>query len=207
MKMKSMIMGAIGLFISAFPASAQWSGCGLGAAGAIWDGNLGSAPIYISTSGTVAGLSVDCNVKHQAFVFGAEVGYDWMLGDLKDLGFDNKLFVIGKIGVLVSPAALLYAHAGWAQLNHAVGKVDGWQGGIGHEFKIPNSPLYLDLRYTYTDWDAGDVGLTGADANSHEVRFGIKVRFGPGMFGNSGSIFADTEPEPKAVGGDKKLMR
>jgi opacity protein-like surface antigen len=208
MLLKRAIFGAIGLLFSAGAASAQWSGCGLGVAGSIWDGNVGTAPLYLSAAGQKAGISVDCNQKYQAFIFGAEIGYDWHFGDSKDLGFENELFVIGKVGVLVSPASQLYALAGWGQLTHSSFKVDGWKMGIGNEFRVPNSPMYLDLRYTYTDWDASDAGAPATiDANSHEFRLGVKFRFGPGMFGNSGSIFADTEPEPKAVGGDKKLMR
>ncbi len=211
MKIKSTLIGAIALLATALPASAQWSGCGLGVAGAIWDGNLSptGSPVALSTDAQKAGVSVDCNAKYQAFVFGAELGYDWILGNAKDLGFENELFAIGKVGVLISPASNLYALAGWGRLSHSSFDMDGWKLGIGNEFRVPNSPMYLDLRYTYTIWDVSDVGIpsSASDANSHEVRLGVKFRFGPGMFSNSGSIFADTEPEPKPVGGDKKLMR
>ena len=210
MNIKGAIFGAIGLLFMAGTAQAQWSGCGLGVAGTIWDGNAELAPpISLGVGGYKAGASVDCKAKYQAFIFGAEVGYDWMLGDAKDVGFDNELFAIGTIGVLLTPGSQLYALAGWGQLKHTNFKLDGWKIGLGNEFRIPNSPMYLDLRYTYTDWDLGDISpsLSAIQANSHEFRVGAKFRFGPGMFGNSGSIFADTEPEPKPVGGDKKLMR
>lgn len=211
MKVKATFLAILGLLALASPASAQWSGCGLGASGAIWTAALveTGSPVGFSTDAQKVGLSVDCNVKYQAFVFGAELNYDWFLGNAKDLGFDAELAAIGKIGILISPASNLYALGGWGRLSHSAFDVDGWKIGLGNEFRVPNSPIYLDLRYVYTTWDLGDVSpmlASVADAHSHEVRLGVKVRFGPGMFGNSGSIFADTEPEPKVVGGDSKIM-
>ena len=205
MKLKTSILvltGAMLLGIS--PAAAQWTGCGAGIHGAMANANLtAGGPIGISSQGQTAGVEVNCDYKAQAFVFGAFVEYDKVFGDLEKLGVKTDLTVGGRAGILFNAHSLLYLHGGWTQLD--VGpKLDGIKLGLGNEFRIPNSPIYMDLRYTYAIYDVQDLGAPSTvDANAHIFRLGAKLKFGPGMFGQKGPMLADDPPE--VVGSDPKI--
>ena len=172
-------------------AQAQWNGCGGGIYGAFLDGNVEIAsPVSLSAQGQKAGVTLNCDAKLQAFVLGAEVDYGKVLGDLHDLGVKTDLTLTGRFGVLINQGSLLYAHAGWSRLDTDFGKMDGWKLGLGNEFRVPNSPVYLDLRYTYASYDLKDLipSAPNTDTFSHEFRLGLKVKFGPGMFGGTGKL-------------------
>ncbi len=194
-------MGAFALIASSSPAGAQWTGCGAGVGATYIQGEAAFAgPVGIGSQGQKAGLTVNCDYRMQAFVVGAEVNYDWFFGDLHTLGAKTELSVLARFGVLTNQSNLLYLGAGWGNTDIGFAKVDSWKLAIGDEFRIPNSPIYLDLRATYTRYDETDIspGLAGLKVDSLEAGARLKVKFGPGMFGGSGSRFATDEPEPKA---------
>jgi opacity protein-like surface antigen len=197
-------LGAVGL---AGEASAQWTGCGAGVHGGVMAGQLDAGgPIGIGSQGQTAGVSVNCDYRMQAFVVGGFVEYSWIFGDLETVGVEKDMTVGSRLGVLVNPSSLLYTHAGWTRLDlGGGGDVDGWKIGLGNEFRIPNSPMYLDLRYTYANYDISDMAPPGFDASAHSVRLGLNVKFGPGMFGQRGQMFTTEDDPPAPRNTDKKL--
>ncbi len=202
MKIRHILFGLAALAFSASPSLAQWDGCGIGGGTGIWMGQIDFGSAGIGTQGQKVGVTVNCDRKMGAFVAGGEVNYDWFLGDAKDAGITRELSVLGRLGVLTNKENLLYVVAGWGQTETSGPKVDGWKVGFGDEFRIPNSPMYLDLRALYTSYDAKDIGLpSGYTANSLEAGARLKLKFGPGMFGASGPIFE----EPKAKHCDPKM--
>jgi len=189
-----------GLLLFAQPAAAQWTGCGAGVHGGlvVASVDLQPSPFNIGAQGQAAGLAVNCDYKMGAFVGGIHAEYSWIFGDLNTIGVEADTTLGGRLGVLINAGSLLYAHAGWTQLDTKIGDMDGWKIGLGNEFRVPNSPLYLDLRYTYAQYDLSDLapGAT-VDAEAHTFRIGLNVKFGPGMFGGSGARFATDDPAPR----------
>lgn len=186
------------------PAKAQWTGCGAGVHGGLVVGALDvPGPIDIGSNGQAAGVSINCDYRMNVFVAGAFAEYDWIFGDLKTVGVKNDTTFGGRLGILINAGSLLYTHAGWSRLNTTIGDIDGWKLGLGNEFRVPNSPMYLDLRYTYSRYDISDFAPPGIDANTQTFRVGLNLKFGPGMFGK-GPLFT-TEDETKARSADPKM--
>jgi opacity protein-like surface antigen len=177
-----------------------WSGCGAGVHGSFLVGEADfGAPINISSNGQMASASLNCDWRLNSIVLGGEVSYGFLFGDLEKLGAERDLAVTGRFGVLVSPSAMPYLHLGWTQLDTAAGNMDGLRGGVGLEARISDSPLYLDLRYSYTKYD-DDLFPPTIDVSSHMVSLGLKIKFGPKY---QPSVF--DEPAPAAAKCDKKL--
>jgi len=184
MKFKMLVLAAmVAIGFSAPEASASgrtWSGCGVG-------GNLGmtagqvsaGGPIGIGSSGPAIGVTGFCDVRYSNFVVGAEANYDWFYGDLSTLGVNNDLTLGGRAGFLTNGETLLYGHLGWTQIDTTLGKFNGYKIGPGIEFKLPGTPLYGDMRYSYASYDTKTPGI---DAEVHTFRFGVKLKFGPGGF-------------------------
>lgn len=199
MKIRILAIAFSLLVLTAAPSAAQWDGCGFGVGAGLWMGQADFGLGGPGTQGQKVGVSVNCDRKMGAFVAGGEVTYDWFLGDVKDLGASRELGVLGRLGVLTSATNLFYATGGWGQTEAFGKKIDGWKMGLGDEFRIPNSPMYLDLRTVYTSYDATDLGLSnGRTANSIETMARLKFKFGPGMFG-SGNVFSVEEEAPAKV--------
>lgn len=211
MKLRTLAIAAVALVVSFGQSSAQWNGCGVGIGGAFLMGELsGGGPVGIGSQGEKAGLTINCDVKMNAFVAGIETNYDWYFGDVKTLGFQNELSVLGRLGVLTNNSNLLYAVAGWGRSNASFGsndfKVDSWKIGFGDEFRIPNSPMYLDMRILYSRFDESDLGLPpAAKLDSLEGGVRLKFKFGPGMFGGKGTIFSSEEDPAPPAHSDPKL--
>jgi len=203
--LKTMI-GIVGLLLSIPSANAQWTGCGIGAGGSMLFGEISNGgPVGYGASGEKAGLTVNCDYRMQAFVLGGEVNYDWTFGDLNTLKVNNELSVLARLGVLTNNSNLLYGAIGWGQLDtSAVGRVNSWKIALGDEFRIPNSPMYADLRVTYTRYNEDDIGISGAKVESLEGGIRLKLKFGPGMFGNKGDLFMVEEPAPPKCDGNVK---
>ena len=217
MKLKIATLAIGMLVLSAAPSAAQWTGCGIGVGAGVFNGNAyDGSPIGISTQGQKADAVVFCDYRMQAFVLGAGVSYGTFFGDAKDLGISSDLTVYGRLGVLTSPANLLYAHGGWTDVKYDFGNTwtghsTGYKMGIGDEFRIPNSPIYLDLRYSYTQLNPDAFlppnynGAANFKVNSNEFRVGLNLKFGPGMFGNSGPMFESGVEHAAPVVCDPKL--
>ncbi len=201
MKIRTLAI-ASAAFLFSLPAHAQWTGCGAGAGASFLMAELApiGSPVGFGTQGEKAGVTLNCDYRMQAFVVGAEVNYDWFFGDLNTLGAKDELSVMGRLGVLTSPANLLYIGAGWGRADFGSVKVDSWKLALGDEFRIPNSPMYLDLRATYSRYDETDISpyLSGARADSLEAGARLKVKFGPGMFGGNGGVLFTNEVDPPA---------
>lgn len=195
--LKTLMLGCGLAALAAAPAAAQWTGCGAGVGGGIMFGeaNFGG-PVGAGAQGQKAGITVNCDYRMQAFVLGGEVNYDWNFGDLHTLGAKHELSALARMGILTSPTNLLYLAAGWGRTDVGTLKVDGWKLALGDEFRIPNSPIFLDLRATYTRYDEKDISpsFTGVRVDSLEAGARLKLRFGPGMYGTGGQIF-DTKAE------------
>lgn len=192
--------------LSVEPAKAQWTGCGVGAGGSLTYGlATNGSPVGIGTQGQKAGVSVNCDYRMQAFVVGVEANYDWWFGDAHTLGAKTELSILGRFGVLTNPSNLLYVGAGWGQIDLNSAELNSWKIMFGDEFRIPNSPLYLDLRATYSRYDETDLGFSGPQISSLEAGARLKVKFGPGMFGGKGPMFTDDQPEPRVRSSDPKM--
>lgn len=204
MKIRSLILGLVGFLFAALPASAQWTGCGMGGGAGIWNGALTwGDPVNIGTSGQSVRLLVNCDYKIQAFVLGGEVSKGWLFGDANTVGIKDDWAAMGRLGVLLNPVSLLYIHGGGARENVSfagTSHLDGIKFGLGNEFRVPNSPMYLDLRYSHGTYDLKELNIPASlnvKGQSDEFMAYIKVKFGPGMFGNGkGAILLDDTPEP-----------
>ena len=201
LKFKHISVAGVALFaalsFASSNAQAQWTGCGVGAFAGITSGLVSTGgPVGLGADGPQAGGLINCDYRAGAFVMGAEASYMYFFGDLDKLGLNNDWTLTGRLGVLVNPQSLLYAHVGWGQLDvDVLGKVNHWGVGFGNEFRIPNSPLYFDMRYAYLTYDVDKWSPT-LDANAHQVWAILKLKFGPGAFGGKGPVF-DTETGKK----------
>lgn len=99
---------------------------------------------------------------------------------------DNQLAIGGRLGVLATPSALLYASAGYtrADLNSDTlgASLEGYFVGGGVEYLVtPNLSLKVDYRFS--DHEAFEVdsgkGFAPAEADFHSFRLGVNWRFGP----------------------------
>jgi opacity protein-like surface antigen len=180
-----------------------WSGCGAGVHGSFLVGEADfGAPINISSNGQMASASLNCDWRINNLVLGAEASYGFIFGDLEKIGAERDLALTGRFGVLVSPSAMPYLHLGWTQLDTSAGNMDGVRGGIGLEARISDSPLYLDLRYSYTKYD-DDLFPPTIDVSSHMFSVGLKFKFGPAY--QPKGVFDDAPTAPAAAKCDKKL--
>jgi hypothetical protein len=163
-------------------AGSPWTGLYVGAYGGhAWnDANATEHgdPVSSSQTGWLALGALGFNVQSGKLVFGPEVSYGWIFGELNDNGNDNILNVGGRAGVLANDNLLFYGHASWSRLYTGIGNVDGWQVGPGLEMKIPGTKLSLDFRYAYGQWDVPDYAcFEDIESTSHAVLAGIKLNF------------------------------
>jgi hypothetical protein len=209
MKLRYLLAPILVLLGMTTGAAAQWTGCGIGVGGAMQYALAGVSDVGIGASGEKAGLTLNCDMRMTSFVGGIEANYDWFFGGLHDtVGAKDELSILGRLGVLTNNANLLYAVAGWGQTStNDMGKVGSWRVGLGDEFRIPNSPIYLDMRALYIRYDEGDVcpHCTGLKIDGLEAGVRLKLKFGPGMFGGSGPMFTTEDYKVTGTGHDPKL--
>lgn len=198
---KAMLAFLIGLALAMIALSSfivkahAWSGCGAGAHASHMVGELnGGGPIGLSSTGHLAGVSVNCDWRMQQIVIGGEAAYSFMFGDLESLGIQRDLTLTGRLGVLITPAALLYGHAGWTQLDTSGPNINGVKLGFGTELKLPDAPLYIDTRYSYAIYDVDSIIGPGVDARGHAISVALKFKFGEKY--QPANILAP-EPAPK----------
>jgi outer membrane immunogenic protein len=145
-------------------------------------------------------------------VFGGAVGYDFQIGQAV-LGFEGEatgattkqtapnvlvvgdqlrvkagrdLYVGGRIGVAVTPNALIYAKGGYtnAQVDtrYTSGAttiedsetLDGWRAGAGVEVKLTGN-FYVKGEYRYSNYT--QASGSAIDLDRHQVVGGVGVRF------------------------------
>lgn len=154
--------------------------------------------------------------EFDGFVGGAHLGFNlplgtmWLIGLEGDLEFsdqhgtdnDNGGHTNGfnanwqgslraRLGVLLSPATLLYATAGATKLHGDFTKEDapedsdeaslsGWTGGGGLETELsPNVSGRIEYRYSDYGSDEGEIATYGVQVSptSQEVRVGVSFDF------------------------------
>ena len=164
----------------------SWTGVYLGGHGSFATGTLGdSGPIDLSATGPWAGLNAGANVQTGQIVWGVEFSYSWAFGDLSDVGLNNEMEFLGRVGYLWNPRTLVYVHGSYLQLDTSWGNFDGWGYGLGIETKTPMEGWSLDLRGGYKTYDVENIH-SDLEANMLYVRLGLNKRFDMpvGWFGN-----------------------
>jgi len=176
-------------YFSKAKAAEPWTGCfagvfgGYATASAIPDGS----PVGFSTNGQVAGFSGGCDKQFGQMVVGGEGGYGWVFGKASDLGVDNQLTLTARAGYLIGDNALLYGHGGWVRTSGTgIPDVDGWNAGLGGEFRLPGSAMFLDARWTHTWFNESDLGApSNISIGADEFRLGLKIKFGAAMLADT----------------------
>ena len=176
-------------YFSKVKAAEPWTGCfagvfgGYATASAIPDGS----PVGFSTNGQVAGFSGGCDKQFGQMVVGGEAGYGWVFGKASDLGVDNQLTLTARAGYLIGDNALLYGHGGWVRTSGSgIPDVDGWNAGLGGEFRLPGSAMFLDARWTHTWFNESDLGApSNISIGADEFRLGLKIKFGAAMLADA----------------------
>jgi hypothetical protein len=175
------------IVIVAHPAKAaerSWSGCFGGVFGGYVVGSAmpDGSPVGLASNGQEAGVAGGCDWQSGKMVIGGEVSYAWMFGKLNDLGVDNDLTFTGKAGYLIAPSTQLYAHAGWSRLTGSgFDHVDGWKAGLGSQYRLPDSNMFLDARWTHDFIKESDLGVSGVKIATDAFRIGLNIKFGPGL--------------------------
>lgn len=162
-----------------------WTGCGVGVGGSIVNGQIYDgplAPIGISLQGEKGDVTGFCNYQTGPFVVGAGISYGLFYGDVKDAGIKDEWVGYGRIGLLTDKAEnnLAYLHAGGTRISGSGNHANGYQLGIGDEFKIAGSPFTFDLRYSYKQLNPDDFGIpagSGVKVNANEFRLGLNIAF------------------------------
>ena len=171
---------AIGLFANVYyakGAEAGWRGCHVGALGS-W--NDAVVEDFLGASGPGIAAVAGCDITANALVFGAEVEYgaqrfDWAGFDVDTQGWAAS----GRAGILVTPATLIYARAGWTQLEAEIGSasidVDGALVGGGVEIDLTRG-WFGRMEYQHAMLSTDDYDV---DATVDSVKVGFIYRFSP----------------------------
>ncbi len=173
-------------------APATWSGLYAGVnVGYGWGDFENNAGIGdIDADGFNAGGYVGYNFQAGQIVYGVEgdIGYSWLDGEVAGVvaeqGFNGA--VRGRVGYALDPV-LLYAAGGLAvtQAEVTAGALSdsnthlGWTAGVGAEALVTQN-IIGRVEYRYNDFGSETYQLTApvdASLNSHEVRFGVGVKF------------------------------
>lgn len=155
-----------------------WTGLYGGGFGGFGLGELSPSgvPVGISSSGPLAGVTAGITVQTGQVVFGAEVSYAWVFGDLKDVGVKNETEYTGRFGVAMGQA-LPYLHGSFVQTDvDGLGKIEGWKFGPGVELRLGDAGWSIDLRGGYAVYDIESIA-PGIDANMLWGRVGLNRRF------------------------------
>lgn len=171
-----------------------WSGFYAGVNLGYGFGDFGTPAGDISADGFLAGAYAGYNFQAGQFVYGVEgdVGYSWLDGDgegalagvTAEQGFNGA--VRGRLGYALDPV-LLYAAGGLAITNAeaTAGAVSdsnthiGWTAGVGAEALVTQN-IIGRVEYRYNDFGSETYSLPGpvdVDLQSHEIRFGVGLKF------------------------------
>jgi hypothetical protein len=182
-------------------AGTSWTGCGAGVHGALIEGGASAGgPVGLSMTGQSAGVSLFCDYQMQALVAGVFLEGDYVWGDLHKFGIDNTVTVGGRLGVLPTQNALVYALGQWTRILGSGDHLDSWGMGAGIEVKIPKTPASLDFRYTHL-WVEKDAFGPGVDVRGDSIRLGVNFKLGPNLV----PVLFDDAPESAVKGCDPKL--
>lgn len=170
--------------------SASWSGLYAGVTGGYGWGTFGTTAGDIDSDGFNGGIFGGYNYQNGNIVVGgdADVGYSWADGasaaGVAEQGWNGALRA--RFGYALDPV-LLYAAGGVAmtqgELSDGLVTDDnthfGWTIGAGAEALLTEN-IFSRVEYRYTDYGSKTYTLTAptsADLNTHEVRFGVGMKF------------------------------
>ena len=188
----------------AAPAFAQESDSDQSFTGAHAEGIVGWDRI---NDGTINGANGTDGV-----VYGGAIGYDYQIGQLV-IGFEGEatgastrqtatdvlavgdslrvragrdLYAGGRIGVAVSPSALIYVKGGYTNARvdtrYVLGTtviednedLDGWRAGAGAQVNLGRN-LFVKGEYRYSKYS--ELNGTAIDLDRHQVVGGVGIRF------------------------------
>lgn len=134
-----------------------WSGCALG------------AYVGVLPDGSMLGVTSNCDVQNGKAVVGLLLSYGASTDYLKGGDRATDLTVGGRVGYLLWPSALVYGLAAWSRLNDEATHIDGYKLGGGVEVRLPDSPIFIDMRATRGWYDSAAVEV-------NEVRLGATYK-------------------------------
>jgi outer membrane immunogenic protein len=155
-------------------------------AAAVLAASLAASPVLAADFtgprvGATIGVADDDFGGTEAFTYGVNAGYDWDLGkavvggtieyqDSSEDGFGRDLSITARAGAKVSENVLLYALAGYSNLEieDTDVELDGLRAGAGVEVAF-NDNVYGQVEYRYTNYEL--------DAEGHQFVLGIGYRF------------------------------
>jgi outer membrane immunogenic protein len=177
------------------------------------EGRVGWDNVGVDIDGPGAPVTID--EEASTVSYGAEVGYDLSLGnaivgayggiDFSEAEFCDEVFgndraciegarnitVGGRVGLGVTPEALLYAKAGYSNarvrarydnFGDLFGEIEdeasrtGYHVGIGAELDI--GPVYGKVEYVHTEYDALEIQAgTEGKLSRNQVLAGVGIRF------------------------------
>ena len=174
-----------------------FTGCGIGAYGAFVTGGVDAGGGFlIGTEGQMAGLTANCDLKTGKGVIGLGIDYGKAFGNLDKIGLNAEISPWARAGYLVNKDVLVYGVGAWSRLDTDFGNIDGFKFGGGIEFKLPDSPMFIDLRAMRGFYS--DALSSGYDLESTVVELRATWKFGPKEMP---SIFTDEVAKPC----DKKM--
>ncbi|SOB79722.1 outer membrane immunogenic protein [Sphingomonas guangdongensis] len=158
------------------------------------------------------GSSDDDAASSEGLLYGTQIGYEFQAGrailgvegeitgattdvrapdvfaagDSFQVDAGRDLYVGGRVGIAVSPLAMVYAKAGYTnaqvdaeyRLNNTrtgfKAELDGYRLGAGIEYQI-NPQFYVKGEYRYSNYS--EVEDYEADLDRHQLLAGVGVRF------------------------------
>ena len=141
-----------------------------------------------STHGLQGGVGIGCDVMIDSkLVLGALGRYDLTSSDGSLLGLkvDAKptWTLAARAGMMINPSTLAYGLLGYSGTNFEIESIakTGHKGityGLGAEFKLDNTPLWLKAEWTRTHWGAEDYAGVKVTPASDVIRAGVVIKFG-----------------------------
>lgn len=177
-------------------------------------GTVASVDSLAAQGGSVTALAgCDMQVGKSPLVLGVWGDHSWSEAEFSvdigpatvlETGVDTSWAIGGRAGYVVVPGAMVYLKAGYtqAELNDisfpatplakplSVPTLDGYVFGGGAEVGL-GSGLYLQVDYSYADYDQADIALSpttslGLDVDVQTARVGILFR----LWGDEASAVA-----------------
>jgi opacity protein-like surface antigen len=209
--MKRILLAGLVLAGLSSSALAGWTGCGVtGIAGVaavkneatLTDGSDAIKVDGLGSAGSMFGIGVGCDYQVERMVFGAFADHVWHQNnefavsyngfDLIKLAIERQWTIGARVGVLATPATLIYGLAGYTQVKTggielpvfseslALSTFKGLVVGGGIETELMKA-VHLSLEYRYSRLDTqriGDeYGGLSLSPDIHAVRVGVSYRF------------------------------
>ena len=161
------------------PTPSGWTGVSIDAHGSLATALAnGGGPVDIASTGQLAGVALAVNYRFGSspLVVGADVGYDWVFGDLHTLGINDTITVGGRLGFLATYKTLVYTRAEWIRAQASGGNSDGWGLGGGIEVKLADTPVSVGIEYMHDWMDHQSLGPS-IDVSADKVTARLRFNF------------------------------